>query len=81
MFDLDRGDDQLDHCFGKPRDKAEWTTEQLAPTPGNIERFLRAISTGKPHPPDLLRGAQIHAYLDACERSAKAGRWEKVEPV
>jgi predicted dehydrogenase len=78
MFDLDRGYDQIETCLASDKDQAHWTTETLAPTPSNFERFIHAIHTGKRNQPDLLRGAQIQAYLDACERSAKSGRWEKV---
>ena len=75
-FDLDRSYDALDTCLGKDRASAKWKTQQLAPAPSIYQRFVRAIQTGAPDQPDLLRGAQIQAYLDACERYA-SGRWEK----
>jgi len=78
MFDLDRDYRKIDTCLGDARHKAQWTTETLTPTPSNYERFIRAIQTGQPGQPDIVRGAQIQAYLDACERSAKSGKWEKV---
>jgi predicted dehydrogenase len=78
MFDLDRSYDVLDTCLGKDTATAKWKTEQLKPALTIYERFVRAIKTGEPDQPDLLRGAQIQAYLDACERSAGSGRWEKV---
>jgi predicted dehydrogenase len=78
MFDLDRDYDKLDTCLHAGKDKAEWTTESLAPTPSNFERFITAIRSGQPDQPDILRGAQIQSYLDACERSAKSGQWEAV---
>ncbi|MCG3149819.1 MAG: Myo-inositol 2-dehydrogenase [Verrucomicrobiae bacterium] len=78
MFDLDRDFHKLDHCLGDARHKAAWTTETLTPTPSNYERFITAIRTGQPDQPDIVRGAQVQAYLDACERSAKSGRWEKI---
>ncbi|MEI6085183.1 MAG: Gfo/Idh/MocA family oxidoreductase [Verrucomicrobiota bacterium] len=78
MFDLDRDYHKLDLCLGAAKQKAEWKTETLTPTPSNYERFITAIRTGKADQPDIVRGAQIQAYLDACERSAKSGQWEKV---
>ena len=78
MFDLDRSYEALDTCLGKDTASAKWKTQQLAPAPSIYERFVRSIKTGDADQPDLLRGAQIQAYLDACERSAKSGRWEKV---
>ena len=80
MFDLGRGYDELNLCLGAARHKSEWTTETVPATPTNYERFIRAIQTGQPDQPDLIRGAQIQAYLDACERSAKSGQWEPVQP-
>jgi predicted dehydrogenase len=77
-FDLDRSYDALDTCLGKGTKTATWKTEQLKPAPSIYERFTRAIKTGQSDQPDLLRGAQIQAYLDACERSAQSGSWEKV---
>ncbi len=78
MFDLDRDYNKLDLCIGVDKNKAAWKTETLKPTPNNFQRFVSAIRKGKPDQPDILRGAQVQAYLDACERSAKSGRWEKV---
>ena len=80
MFDLDRDYHKIDTCLGKDRHKNKWTTKTLKPTPSNYQRFIRAIKTGQPDQPDIIRGAQIQAYLDACERSAKSGQWETVQP-
>jgi predicted dehydrogenase len=80
MFDLDTGYDQINLCLGKDAAKAEWTKKDLDPKPSNYERFINAIASGKTEQPDVLRGAQVQAYLDACERSAKSGRWETVAP-
>lgn len=79
MFDLDREWEKLDLCLDGARNQAHWTSETLPTAPSNIERFIHAIRTGHPDQPDLLRGAQVQAYLDACERSAKTGKWEPVE--
>jgi predicted dehydrogenase len=78
MFDLDRSYDTLDTCLGAATSRAKWKTQRLKPTPSIYERFVRSIQRGEPDQPDLIRGAQIQAYLDACERSAKSGRWEKI---
>jgi predicted dehydrogenase len=78
MFDLDRSYDTLDTCLGKDAASAKWKTVKLAPAPTIYERFVRAIKTGDADQPDLVRGAQIQAYLDACERSATSGHWEKI---
>jgi predicted dehydrogenase len=78
--DLDKSYTSIDLCLGKDAQKPAWKTKELKPTPSNYERFIRAIKTGKPDQPDILRGAQIQAYLDACERSAASGRWEEVQP-
>lgn len=78
MLDLDRAYDKLDVCVGEDPDKAEWRTLDLKPTPSNYERFVQSMLTGELDQPDIVRGAQIQAYLDACERSAKSGKWEKV---
>lgn len=78
MFDLDRSYETLDTCLGKDAASAKWKTEQLKPAPTIYERFVTAVRDGQQDQPDLLRGAQIQAYLDACERSAKSGRWQKI---
>lgn len=78
MFDLDRSYEALDVCLGKSASRAAWQTLRLKPAPTVYQRFMRAIKNGASDQPDLLRGAQIQAYLDACERSARSGKWEKV---
>ena len=78
MFDLDRSYEALDTCLGKDAAAARWKTQQLAAAPTIYQRFVRAIQKGEKAQPDLLRGAQIQAYLDACERSARAASWERV---
>ena len=78
MFDLDRSYEALDTCLGKDAARAQWKTEQLKPAPSIYQRFVRAIQSGAAEQPDLLRGAQIQAYLDACERSHRSGKWENV---
>ena len=77
-FDLDEDQDAIQLYQGKNLAKATWKTKKLKATPSNWQRFARAIKTGKPDQPDIMRGAQIQAYLDACERSAKSGKWEAI---
>lgn len=77
-FDLDESYDKLQLCVGEDITKPEWRTHSLEPAPTNYERFVRAIETGEVEQPDLLRGAEVQAYLDACERSARSGEWVKV---
>lgn len=78
-IDLDKSYTEIDLCLGADVAKAKWRTKTLKPTPSNYERFITSIKRGRQDQPDVLRGAQIQAYLDACERSAKSGRWEDVE--
>lgn len=78
MFDLDQSYETLNTCLGKDAAKAKWTTKTLKPAPTIYQRFARAIRTGEDGDPDAERGAQIQAYLDACERSAASGSWETV---
>jgi len=78
MFDLDRSYEALDTCLGKDAAKARWKTQHLTVAPTIYQRFVRAIQHAEAEQPDLLRGAQIQAYLDACERSAQSGVWETI---
>ncbi len=72
-IDLDEGYEKLHMCVDKDRHNIRWETINVAPTPNMYARLVKAIRTGKADQPDLVRGAQIQAYLDACERSAAAG--------
>jgi predicted dehydrogenase len=78
MLDLDRDWHAIDLCLGPARHEARWTTRKLKPAPNVYQRFITAIRTDRPDQPDIVRGAQVQAYLDACERSAKSGKWESV---
>jgi predicted dehydrogenase len=80
MIDLDADYDKLNLCQGEDLTKHEWKKQELKATPSNHERFIESIKTGKNGQPDIFRGAQIQAYLDACFRSAKSGKWEKIQP-
>ena len=83
-FDLDQDYNVLETCLGDDMancpDKVnvKWTQHRLDPTPNNYSRFIAAIESGKIDQPDIVRGAQIQAYMDACERSAKSNKWERV---
>lgn len=75
VFDLDHSYDQVHH-----HDVASgsWNTERPAPAPSMWQRFVAAIRDGRADQPDLIRGAQVQAYLDAARRSAASGRWEVI---
>jgi predicted dehydrogenase len=79
-FDLDEDCDAINLYLGKDPKKATWVKKQLKATPNNYQRFITAIRTGKQDQPDILRGAEIQAYLDACLRSSTSGKWEKILP-
>ncbi len=70
-IDLDTDYNHLRVCLGRDVKKVQWKTRVIKATPTIYQRFIRSIRTGKNDQPDLVRGAQIQAYLDACERSAK----------
>lgn len=76
MFDLDRSYEQLD-TFDLATQK--WSTETLPVAADIYQRFVTSIRSGSNDQPDLARGAQIQALLDACARSARTGRWETVK--
>jgi predicted dehydrogenase len=78
-FDLDDDPHRLDLCLGTDKDTATWRSEKVAAPPSVFQRFIHAVRTGEPDQPDVLRGAQVQAYLDACARSAKSGKWESVQ--
>ena len=73
-IELDQGFDRLDICLGRQRHRAEWKTVTCSPTPTNFDRFVRAIRTGNPQPPDFAHGAAIQTVIDACFRSHRTGK-------
>jgi predicted dehydrogenase len=77
-LDLDKSYTDLEVCLGDAINRAEWEVVANSPAPSNYQRFVAAIVNGEPATPDVVRGAQIQAYLDACERSAVSGAWESV---
>jgi predicted dehydrogenase len=80
-FDLDKSYEELELCLGADRTRARWKTQKLKPAPSIWQRFVRAIRSGDAEQPDLFRGAEIQAMLDACERSAQSGGWESVRKM
>ncbi len=77
-LDLGRSQDQLHVCLGPAAQTGEWIARTCEREPNVHERFVEAIRTGKPSQPDVARGAQVQACLDACQRSAESEKWEVV---
>jgi predicted dehydrogenase len=65
-------------CRGKNLKTTTWKDLPVPPIAWTWQRFIRAIRTGKLEQPDILRGAEIQAYLDACVRSSQSGRFERI---
>jgi len=76
VFDLDHSYDQVHHHDVATK---AWKTEHPAPAPSGWQRFIGAVRAGHHEQPDLVRGAQIQAYLEACRRSAEHGCWMEIE--
>lgn len=70
MIDLDRSWTELYVCPRKALKACRYEPLVLKPAPTVYERFVRSIRTGKNDQPDFVRGAEVQACLDACERSA-----------
>lgn len=66
-------------CLGKKRHTAEWKDCKYKPVPDNWDRFIAAVRSGGRPQPDIERGAEIQAYLDACVRSAASGKFAKID--
>ena len=77
-FDLEEDPNVLHVWTGDAKGARHWEAKTLEKTPSNWERFIRSIRTGVQDQPDILRGARVQAYLDACERSAASKQWEQV---
>jgi predicted dehydrogenase len=67
-------------CRGRALPKHEWKDLPVPRIVWTWERFIRAIRSGAAQPPDILRGAEVQALLDACLRSADSGRAETIRP-
>jgi predicted dehydrogenase len=65
-------------CSGKDLKTGSWQDLPVPPITWTWKRFIRAIRTGKTEQPDILRGAEIQAYLEACIHSAATGKWQAV---
>ncbi len=77
-FDLDESYERLHLCLGRDVHRFVWKLRDYKPAPDVWQRFCRAVKTGKPEQPDIARGAQVQAMLEACTRSAASGAWEHV---
>lgn len=77
VFDLDHSYDQVHHHDIASK---RWNVERPAPAPSGWQRFIDAVRGGRHDQPDLVRGAQIQSYLDACRRSAEHGCWMEPDP-
>ncbi len=71
-IDLEDSWTKLRHCLGEARHRNGWTAVDLAKTPTNYDRFIASIESGEQDQADILRGAEIQAYLEACDRSVQA---------
>lgn len=72
----------LEGCLGKARhhNPPVWKAIHAPQTPNNWQAFIRGIKRGEPVQPDVVRGAEVQAYLDAAERSAaNNGRYVSVK--
>ena len=77
-FDLDESYERLHLCIGRDVQKVQWKTKELKPAPNVWQRFCRAVKSGRSEQPDMARGAQVQAMLDACVRSDASGSWEVI---
>lgn len=64
-------------CLGsEAMQQRRWERRPCRHVPSNQARFIEAIRSGEPVQPDMVRGAEVQAMLDACQRSAESGQWE-----
>jgi len=80
-LDLDLSYEAIEVCLGDARHRQRWDRRYLPPTPTNQRRFIEAIRSGVQDQPDLLRGAKVQAYLEACFTSAETHQWESIPEV
>lgn len=64
-------------CMGKDITKGVWKEKKLKPVPLHYQTFIKAIKTGTPPQPDIVRGAQVQSWLDAAVRSDKTDKTVK----
>ncbi len=75
-IDLDKSYQMLELCRLAPDGTTQpWESLYCGTTPNIYQRFVRAITSGRPDQPDFHRGAEIQALLDACAASAANGAW------
>jgi predicted dehydrogenase len=79
VVDLDKSGTDLQVCLGPKRHRAEWKTIHCGPTPTNLQRFLRSITTGQQEQPDFHQGAAIQEVIDACVESDKTGKAVRIK--
>ncbi len=77
-FDLDQSYERIETCTGADLGKGVWQATELPVSPNIWQRFVASIQSGTADQPDLQRGAQVQAYLDAAQRSARSGTWEMI---
>jgi predicted dehydrogenase len=80
-FDLDESYERLQLCSGRDVHRHAWKTRNYQPAPDIWQRFCKAVRERRPDQPDIARGAQVQAMLDACERSARESAWLPVPQV
>ncbi len=80
-FDLDESYERLQLCSGRDVHRHAWKARDYQPAPDVWQRFCKAVREGRPDQPDIARGAQVQAMLDACERSAREQAWLPVPVV
>ncbi len=61
-------------AFPPPRSTSGWLRGHLH----CLHAFLRAVTDGTPAEPSLERGMTVQLMIDAAERSARSGAWERV---
>lgn len=76
VIDTDQGRDKLQVCVGDfVARHALWSSlATQVPEASVYARFVRSIRTGKAECPTFLDGLKVQTYLDACKKSADAGR-------
>ena len=79
--DLDQSYEAIELCLGEARHRQKWDRKYLPTAPTIFERFITSVQTGVNDQPDLLRGAQVQTYLEACHRSARSHAWENIEAI
>lgn len=81
-FDNEEAHGYLWTCLGTPAiHERRWEHRPVRASASQPARLIEAIRTAAPAQPDLIRGAEVQAMLDACHRSIASGGWEVPETV